>query len=55
MGIFPEPLEARPIAVLELVHENCVPEGSPLRFSIGTVEPTQYDILGNTLETNAGV
>lgn len=55
VGILPEPLKARPIAVLELVHVNCVPDGRPLRFSTGTVDPTQYDTFGNTLETNAGV
>jgi hypothetical protein len=40
-GISPEPLVARPIAVLLLVHVNVVPPTSPDRFVTGVRTPAQ--------------
>jgi len=40
-GISPEPLAARPIAVLLLVHVNVVPLTGPDRFVIGARTPAQ--------------
>ena len=40
-GISPEPLVARPIAVLLLVHANVVPLTGPVRFVTGAGTPAQ--------------
>ena len=40
-GTLPEPLAARPIAVLLLVHANVVPLTSPDRFVTGARIPAQ--------------
>ena len=40
-GIFPEPLAARPMAVLVFVHVNVVPLTGPDKFVIGVVAPAQ--------------
>ena len=40
-GIFPEPLAARPIAVLLFVHVNVVPLTGPDKLVIGVVAPAQ--------------
>ena len=40
-GIFPEPLAARPIAVLLFVHVNVVPLTGPVKFVIDVVAPAQ--------------
>jgi hypothetical protein len=40
-GILPEPLAARPIAVLLLVHVNVVPATGPAGVVAGTVTPAQ--------------
>ena len=40
-GIFPEPLAARPIAVLLFVHVNVVPLTGPDKFVIDVVAPAQ--------------
>ena len=40
-GILPEPLAARPIAVLLLVHVNVVPLTGPDRFVTGASVPAQ--------------
>jgi len=40
-GIFPEPLAARPIAVLLFVQANVVPLTGPDKFVTGAVTPAQ--------------
>ena len=40
-GMFPDPLAARPIAVLLLVHVNVVPETGPLNVVTGAVAAAQ--------------
>ena len=40
-GTLPEPLAARPIAVLLLVHVNVVPPTGPDRFVTGARTPAQ--------------
>ena len=40
-GIFPEPLAARPIAVLLFVHVNVVPLTGPEKFVTGANAPVQ--------------
>jgi hypothetical protein len=41
-GTFPDPLAARPIAVLLLVHVKVVPETGPAIDVKGAVAPLQY-------------
>ncbi len=40
-GVFPEPLAARPIAVLLFVQVNVVPPTGPDKFVIGATTPAQ--------------
>jgi hypothetical protein len=44
-GILPEPLAARPIAVLLFVQVNVVPLTGPDKFVIGATAATQYVLL----------
>ena len=40
-GMSPEPLAARPILVLLLVHVNAVPPTGPDKFVAGAISPAQ--------------
>jgi hypothetical protein len=40
-GMSPDPLAARPIAVLLFVHVNVVPATGPVKVVVGTVAPLQ--------------
>lgn len=53
-GMFPEPLAAKPIAVLEFVHVNVAPVGELVKTADGIKDPGQATILEGTIATGVG-
>ena len=54
-AILPEPLAARPIAVLELVHVKVPPEGVLVKLVAATVPLLQTEILAGTVTEGVGL
>ena len=54
-GVFPVPLAARPIVVLEFVHANVVPGVVLVKLEAGIVTPLQTVMLAGTTTTGAGL
>jgi len=54
-GIFPVPLVAKPMAVLELVHAKVVPATSPLKLMGAAATPLQYSWLVKTNGVGVGL
>jgi hypothetical protein len=53
-GIFPEPLATKPIAVLELLHENELPVGTLIKFVAATVPLLQTVMFAGTVTVDVG-
>jgi len=54
-GVFPVPLAARPIAVLEFVHAKVVPGVVLVKLEAGIVTPLQTVMIAGTTTTGAGL
>jgi hypothetical protein len=54
-GVFPDPLAASPIAVLEFVQEKVAPAGVLLNADAATVVPLQIEIFDRGLTMGKGL